>query len=371
MNLKLDRITAPEGFLALEGEWEALLSRSPQNGFFLTFEYLFAWWEVYGADYELTILTARREDGSLAGIAPLMVGRGDGAARRHLRHLSFIGGLNDTLSEYQDFITAPEAIAEASQLFCAEIFGPLAPRWDILHMPITLQGSGSMAELERFAGTAGCKVKHLNEHTCRYMAIAGTWDDYVGTLPSSHIRRALRSKWKRLHNDHAVRVLEGGIDMTVAAAMDIVVALNHGRWGEEGQAFQTQKFETFHRLLAERLHAKGWLSMPMLEIDGTIAAARYDFVYAGKLWSFQGGWKAEFAPQSVGLMMFAASAQWALARGIREYDFLAGDLRYKQEISNAARTAVDIEVVNPASLRARAFHLIRSAHHAIARRPAA
>ena len=63
-----------DGFRRLKPEWNDLLARSAATSFFLTYEYLWTWWNVYGGAYKLRIVTARSVDGKLMGIAPMMIG---------------------------------------------------------------------------------------------------------------------------------------------------------------------------------------------------------------------------------------------------------------------------------------------------------
>src|SRR5215210_4937363 len=80
-------------FAALEEEWEDLYRDSAQATPFQTWAWLYSWWEAYGEDYELRLITVR--DGALlVGLVPLMLERWWGFPG----WLSFIGtGLTDYL----------------------------------------------------------------------------------------------------------------------------------------------------------------------------------------------------------------------------------------------------------------------------------
>ena len=91
--------------------------------------------------------------------------------------------------------------------------------------------------------------------------------------------------------------------------MDRLIALNRARWGDDGVAFHTPEFCEFHRRLAPQLLERGRLSLMILQLDGVDAAIRYDFVYADRLWVFQGGWSpAAMATSATGLPTFATSS---------------------------------------------------------------
>jgi CelD/BcsL family acetyltransferase involved in cellulose biosynthesis len=51
---------------------------------------------------------------------------------------------------------------------------------------------------------------------------------------------------------------------------------------------------------------------------------------------------------------------WAIAQGLREYDFLCGEDHYKRRWADRERTLVDFEAFNPATLRGRWWPRLRS-----------
>jgi len=176
---------------------------------------------------------------------------------------------------------------------------------------------------------------------------------------SKNFRKTFKCKWNRLHRDHAVRLLEGGVDLPVGEAMDAIVRLHGDRWGEESAACRSPRFWRFHRELAERLHGSRRLSLLLMEIDGEIAAGRYDFVYNKILWNYQGGRLLKFNDLSAGIVMLAYSLQWAIERGLAQYDFLIGDAQYKTSWSSGTRQLVDLEAVHRRSPAAMAFRAMR------------
>jgi CelD/BcsL family acetyltransferase involved in cellulose biosynthesis len=108
--LTVDVITDVEGFRALEHDWRALYEASREATPFQTWDWLYTWWEVYGAPDTLRLVTVRDGD-RLAGVLPLMVaGRG---------RLQFIGtGLSDHLDAVVDTARATDVIdAWASGLY--------------------------------------------------------------------------------------------------------------------------------------------------------------------------------------------------------------------------------------------------------------
>jgi len=348
--IQFDEVTTLEGFRALEPEWNALLQRSAADTIYLTWEYLTTWWEVFGKTRELWILTARDEGGKLIGLAPLMVGPGN-RMRQFLHELTFIGGHGDSTCECQDFIVEKGREEEVVRMFLGKIKNADHPKWNFLAFPITVADSLTMTlagqSLEKWGAL------RLRDREAPFCAFTGSWEEYLQSR-SSKFRSTVRNRIKKIQTQHRTELKVGGQDLALDEALLHVVKLSSSRWGDDMEAFHSLKFLEFHRRLIPRLAARGWVLLLVLMVDGAPAAGRYDYLYGGKVWGFQGGWDPAFARLSIGLVMNALTFQWAIQHhGITEYDFGADTSRYKSEWSNGSRLLKDIYMAHPQSLPAR------------------
>ena len=355
--ISVEIVSSEADFLALEPEWDQLLKQTPADSFFLSWSYVSSWWSIYRDRCELRVLTARNGAGELVGVAPLVIGRGEGV-RRHLRLLSFLGALGDSLSEYLDFIVRPEAartvIPEFWRIMTAAIDG-----WDLLRLPLVPASSDTRALLGERSPSGVGHLRETNRQPSPFIRLEGDWEAYLSSR-SKNFRKAFKTAWNRAHKRHDARVLHGGVDISVDEAMNRLITLNRERWGAAGLAFHTDEFCAFHRLLAPKLAQRGELSLMILQLDGEDAAIRYDFVYAERLWVFQGGWSPELSKLAPGRILTAYSVKWCFENGLSEYDFLAGDAAYKQAWATDTRDLIDLELGHPHSLRARAYRALRA-----------
>jgi CelD/BcsL family acetyltransferase involved in cellulose biosynthesis len=123
--------------------------------------------------------------------------------------------------------------------------------------------------------------------------------------------------------------------------------------------------------LARRLAERGWLWLVVLTLDGQPIAARYDFVYGGKVWCMQGGWDPAHQDLNPGTLMTGEVIAWAIAKGLSEYDFLGGEDHYKRRWAEAERRLLDLEAFNSGTLRGRWWPRLRSLKQALSRAYAA
>jgi CelD/BcsL family acetyltransferase involved in cellulose biosynthesis len=340
------RITSERELRALQPEWNQLLALSGVGTIYLTWEYLFTWWKVYGEDHQLCVLTARDESGRLCGIAPMAVGPGQ-CRRKLLRHLTFMGGICDSTSECQDFIIHSERKDDIVAAFCRMMWDKSMPTWDFLVLPAGFELSGTLRTARNQLGTRAKPEVQIRE--APYADLPKTWEEYLkGRSPK--FRSTIRNRLGKLETQHRWEFKTAGEDISLDSAFDTLLKLNAIRWGAQNRSFNTPEFIEFHRRLMPLLHEKGWLAMFVLYIDEIPAAVRYDFIYDEKIWGFQGGWDPAFAKLSIGSVMNALTFKWAIEkRGLREYDFGVEVSRYKTEWADCSRDILDFTLANPKS----------------------
>lgn len=355
---RLHLITSPGQFLALGAEWNDFLRRTRSDSVFLTWEYLSTWWEVYGKDYDLRIITARDSEGALLGIAPLMAGRGHAFPRRHFRHLTFLGGLGDSLAEYQDFMILPGWESRLIPAYLEFIEKDLANDWEVLLLRDTDERSPTVAPLLSSLAAPGGHALFFESRPAPHIQLPATWEAFLSGK-STNFKKQFNNHWNRLHKNHQVEWLEAGKDISILDAMAVVADLNRLRWGDKGDTFRSPEFTRFHQLLATRFQERGWLFLRILRVDGRNAGARYDYLYNGKLWNYQNGWDPSLEKLSLGKLLIGYSVRCCIEMGLTEYDFLGGLSDYKTSWSTGSRNLLRLEIPNPGKRAGYVLHQLR------------
>lgn len=333
----IHQIDEGDSFRDLREEWNSLLADSASDNFFLTWEWLYSWWQHLGGDRRLEILTVRDGD-TLVGAAPLARRRGAIPA------LEFLG-TGSVGSDYLDIIVRREYEDSVVALIADEIRAGGLP---LFLGGVRAEGSLSSrlaASLDGMGWAHGSTVTN----TCAFIDLDGEdWDGYLAGLSSSH-RYNFRRRLRNMERDYAVSFQQPTTPTECAGALDILVDLHRRRWEDRGgsDALHRRELVAFHHEVARRIFANGWLRLFVLRLDGRPAAAFYGFHYRGRFLFYQSGFDPDFAKLSPSLVTLGLTIREAIDEGAHEYDLLHGAESYKSRWASQERSLEKIECYPP------------------------
>ena len=352
-------ITNEADFHALEPHWDALLERSATRTPFMTWDWVSLWWATHSQGNKLCIAVVDDpHTGKPAAIAPLMIGRPKSGLRRALRHITFLGGLGEDASQGLDFLVPAGEEATYTPLLC-RVFRHFMLKWDVIDLPTVHAESPNLPWFQATLATFVSSGERSEAQKSYMIQLPETWEEQLAAWKSKE-RGAFRSKWRRLMEEHDGVAMEGGKEVPMLQAFDELWRLHAARFAGRHSMFLNDAMQTMHRELVQRWESRGRIVLPLISADGKIVAARYGFLYENKFWSYQAGYDPEYGRLTVGHLSLGWTAQCVMARGIREFDHMPGDARYKVEWSTHTRQVVHLEAFNPLSITAAAFRLLRA-----------
>lgn len=357
-SLRLEIIRSETAFLALEPHWRALLEQSAVTTPFLTWDWARLWWRHYRELFSLRMGVLKDASDQVAAIAPFVIGRDQSGPRRHLRHLTLLGGLGEVVSEGLDFLVPRGREQELLPQF-SPLISNLRREWDVVDLPALQESSPNLPHLRRLLEAHGRAEQRSAPHVNHVLALPDTWDELIGKVLSSNRRNDFRSKWKKLMAQHAGQALQGGQDVPVDAAMDSLIDLHRQRFTDVDSSFIADRALAFHHQLARDWMPEGKVMISLLHAEGRPAAARYGFIHNNRYWDYQSGFDERLAALSVGNLNLGWAMQNAIYRELKEYDHLAGEQAYKQVWSSRIDHLLHLECMNPRSPRALLFMLTR------------
>jgi CelD/BcsL family acetyltransferase involved in cellulose biosynthesis len=324
-------------------EWRRLALRR-ENPFVLP-EWHSAWVETHEGARGVTVV-ARRPDGSLAGVVPLVSEQGS-------RWVGAAGG------PYADWFTPVCAsgdegvVAEA----VASVLDDLPGLWRCDRAPESW-------------------LRALEAETDRRWRPARLPDDDVLVVAPLDERAGARGKAGSEIRRHARRLgsdvgasfrLSTGAD-EVARDFEALLELHAGRWGADHFDPQALEFQRrFARLSAER----GWARLWVIEAEGRMIAASYGWRVGEAELGYLQAFDAEFSRYQPGMVIVDHAARAAGEAGCTSFNMLRGADRYKKTFGGHEVRLASATVLRrgrPTTLAVRAHAGSRRAWHRLSGR---
>jgi CelD/BcsL family acetyltransferase involved in cellulose biosynthesis len=353
-----------EGLNQLAPHWDKLLNESAVKTPFMSWDWSEIWWRHFEVDYKAVFGVAWSREGHLLALVPLVIGPGQTAARKRLRHLAYFAGLGDVVAEGLDSMALPghEDLVKGLMHF---VFDAICGEWDTAHFGFADESSPFFLMLCDALKQNGAKIEFLNRQASPIVHLADKdWDSYLMER-SGNFRKKFRRISAAATSDYQMSFREPRGEVQVREMLEELFQLHGARWAEEQSLFLRPRAKAFHRELAKRWVGHRRIVLLLMDFLGQPVAANYAFAQDGKMWDYQGGWKPEHIDLSPAKLLNAENIRRAMAQEIREIDMLPGNLEYKSKWTGDFREVVDLVAVNPNSFSARFFELGRFMKRAI------
>ena len=303
----------------LQEEWDRLLPFSHTNTVFVTPPWQKTWWNSFGQDSQLRLLSVRTGD-TLIGIAPL---------RETAGVLRFIGDTD--LCDYNDFLVR----RGSEDAFYPALLDYLDAHASQVELPSVPEASPTLQHLPPQAEKFGYTVAVEQEDVAPIALLTGAWDDFVASLGKKD-RHELRRKMRRLDaaGSFTQHVCQDPDD--IAEGMADFFRLHRGSRPDK-KRFMNAERESFFTKVAIELGARGQVKLAFLELNGNRVATCIYFDYAGSYLLYNSGYDPSYANLSVGMLNKALAIRQAIEAGKRSFDFLRGDERYKYDLGGKDR----------------------------------
>jgi len=315
-----------EGLHGLRGDWGRLLAMSTNWNVFLTFEWLAIWWRHFGEGKELFVVVAK-QDGETVGIAPLAITR-----CRLLTTLHFLGRPG---SDYSDFIWSPEHSSSLAPLF--EFIWSTCDA-DMVVLEGIREDSASFQHLASAFEQMARPVSYKADYPCPYLPIVQDWDTYSRKVRKKLIQDTGRQIRRLQEQGRLVfdRCLDGE---NAGALVEEMIAQKRARFWATGakDIFSDGRLAAFYHEVAEEFLPRGWLDLSYLQLDETVLAVHFGFVYGNRLFYYMPSFRQEYAVYSPSRLLLSRQLEDAFADGLAEFDFLGGADSYKYDWTTEVR----------------------------------
>ena len=284
----------------IENIWNSVLVNNDSRTPFFSLAWHALWFDILGKDWEPYLLTV--DD---AVVAPF--------ARKN-NEVIFSGGAE--ISDYQDIIGPNEKKQEAWQQILEYGKNDGVTSFHFRNIP---ESSPTVSFFQKIPNAAVAQ-----EDTTPIILLPATWDAHIESLPYKK-RHELRRKLRKIEKEHRNPTIAVSTD----PARDITILLELMQKDEQKHVFLTPDMTLFFQRIA-RTFAND-ISLLILHMGDKPSAATLSFIADQSYMLYNSGFNRECCPYA-GFYLKAMSIKYALEKGLKEYNFLQGNERYKYDL---------------------------------------
>ncbi len=326
--------------ISLEKEWNDLLALSASRVPFLRHEYVTAWWQGLGGGEwphgELYVVTARQEDGSLVGIAPLFVTDNlDGEPA-----LMLLGSIE--ISDYLDVIARPEDLPRFMDALLTHLASESLPAAHLLDWYNLLESSPTLQALQAASQKLGWSYTQQPLLHCPFIQLPGDWEKYLCGIDKKQ-RHEIRRKIRRFEEYYLPvkwYIIQDGVNLD----RDTEDFLRLMAFDADKAKFLTPEMREQMHAIIQAAFKSGWLQLSFIEVNGERAAAYLNFDFMNHIWVYNSGLDFRFGELSPGWVLLGYLLEWANNNQRQYFDFMRGDEQYKYRFGATDRQVMRITV---------------------------
>ena len=338
MDIRLHPLSDPA---RLEADWQALQGRA-DHGFFTSWAWVGTWLRHLPAGVDVQVLEAR-DGGEIQGLGLLTRGRA-----RVFKALSVpcwrlmntgVTEVDDLVVEYNDVLVARHQGQPLRQaMLQALVQHSGMARLELSHATPAL--AEAAAQLPR----AICRQPtDITCHAVDLQAVRDAGDAGYLSLLSANTRAQTRRSLNAYAKLGALRCDVAADAQQGLAWLDELKALHTATWDERGEAssFAHSAFaDRFHRDLLGQHLASGGTQLLRLSAGGHTLGFLYTFVCQGQVLYYQSGFRYGLLPKhdKPGVACHVLAVEHYARQGLREYNFMGGQYRYKASLATHSDT---------------------------------
>jgi CelD/BcsL family acetyltransferase involved in cellulose biosynthesis len=340
--LTLHIITNQTELENLHEAWNNLLIKSNANTVFLTWEWMYTWWECFGEGKKLFVVVAE-DKGVTVGIAPFQITQSRFFGICKLSLLEFLG-TTGVITEYPDIIIQQGREYELIPAIIDFILKSTL-EWDVLNLVSIRQSSQNLKLIRKYCEDKGIQYWEYGSNISPYIELPSSIDEYLLSL-SKKSRWKIKSYRNKLEETRKIGLYETKEKNKIDDDFAVIMQLHQKRWENKGGlgsfAQSKVRFLKFHNSIIHRFFDNGWLYLLQLIVDGIPLAGQYNFIYNNTVYCHSTGFDPDWSEYHVGNVLQLLAVEDLIRKGANEFDLLRGTEQYKYIWAKKEHISIDI-----------------------------
>lgn len=332
--LEVSVITNNQDFEGLRSAWDELLKDSSSNNVFLSFDWMFTWWQVFETkNRELTIIVMKN-DGNLVAIAPFYI------EQSFFRVLKILSSGYPISPDYLNVIIRKGYEDPATNLILKEL-SKLS--WDYIFLSDIARDSSILSSIKNNSPDTLGLLYERPAAECHIIVLPESYDLYFKQL-SKKQRQKIRTSANKLNREYPDHQFSECQPEEFPEALVKLSNLSAKRWKDKKVMHSSidRSYIEFHQQFFNAMINQRIPRIFKLKFNNQIVAINYLFQYDNTLFYYQSGFDEQFSPNSPGLLLLNHIIKQAIMEKIKCFDFLKGAHGYKDDWSNASNHTVNV-----------------------------
>ena len=297
--------------------WDALVASMPRPSPFMLSAWLEPWWSHFGRDRSMRVEAAFL-DGELVGGLPLELER-----RRGVTVGRFMGREHAALCD----VLAREDVSHKVVPGIVERLGVGADYLDLFGVAREGRLFGAVVDAEVLVERVQAPV----------LDVGAGWDAVYAEKTSPRRRNLHRRRRRQLDEFGRIELVHIVEEAKLAAALTDLFRIHDLRWAgrPDRSDFTTNRGLPFNVDAMSRFAKERIARVLLMKLDGRPIAFQYYLVFERRMFFYRLAFDPDYARWSPGLLTTLAAIEGAAGEGVERVEFLGGDERYKQDLSDS------------------------------------
>ena len=347
--LEVKEHTSPDEFKSLEPVWNELVRAMPGPSLYVSFDWLWTWWQCFGGGKKRLRILSVTEKGRTIAIAPFMQVR-----RRFLgipyETIEFISARNYafshlTMSGLMDIIARERAEEAARAILLHMLAGP--SRWIYMRLEPLAEGGTVLAGLSRVASGLGLRIREGETFEAYEASLSSGWEGrrLGGEGRQRDASVAMEEKLRR-HGDLSWEDTLGSEAQESLFETILGVEKRSWKWNR-GLSINALGYAGFYRAFLGAAARSRSLRITLLRLDGRAVAYVYSALFGGTLEALKTAYDGSFARFSPGRLVLWHHVKEAAKEGIPRVNLHIGSKEYKSEWATDSRIYREVFLMRP------------------------
>lgn len=336
-----------------EASYNRLLVASKTDKLFSSFEWLNAWWDLWGNEqsFDPTVIKVDNDEGELVCLLPLYSDSLKIKRLIRINRIQFIGTNYQKVStpraEYLSFLVHKDyksSVRDALDSLSMLNWGEFIAR-DIV------KGDLTDLEINRWANKNSWLIRVIHTDTAYSINTRVCFNEYTKNL-GANTRLKLFNR-RKLLNALGEVALENYYPNKISDFFDLLHSFHQLRWGD---TFSDNTLLLHQRIMNSKVDKSPSVELSVLKVNGRPESVVFNYLVGGKVYNISSGYNQAFHKKiSLGFLHLGYLVEEAFAsENISTFDFLAGNGKnsnYKARLATDTLELHSLQIVRYPVLR--------------------